>query len=174
VGTPQVVASGGNSPQGIRVTPDGKFVIVANQGSNNVSVFSLDSTSGALTAVPGSPFASGTQPGPVAIDPPLVAGKASSAKFVFVGDTGGNTLSTYRIDSAGNLTAVGAPTALGTDSQPSSIAVDPQGKFVFISIVPREMAGFTLDSSTGTLTPIPGSPFAVSSGGPTRGMVFIP
>jgi len=174
VGAPQVVPSGGNSPQGIRVTPDGKFVIVANQGSNNVSVFSLDSTSGALTVVSGSPFASGTQPAPVAIDPPLVAGKASSAKFVFVGDTGGNTLSTYSIDSAGNLTAVGAPTPLGTNSQPSSIAVDPQGKFVFISIVPREMAGFTLDSSTGTLTPIPGSPFAVSSGGPTRGMVFIP
>jgi 6-phosphogluconolactonase (cycloisomerase 2 family) len=174
VGTPQVVPSGGNSPQGIRVTPDGKFVIVANQGTNNVSVFSLDSTSGALTAVSGSPFASGTQPGPVAIAPPLVAGKASSAKFVFVGDTGGNTLSTYAIDSAGNLAAIGAPTPLGTDSQPSSIAVDSQGKFVFISIVPREMAGFTLDSSTGTLTPIPGSPFAVSSGGPTRGMVFIP
>jgi len=169
---PVAVPTGGGSPQGIRVTPDGKFVVVANQATNNVSVFSLDSSTDALTAVPGSPFASGTQPAPVAIDPPLVAGTTSSGKFAFVGDTGGNSLSAYTIDPAGNLTPVGVPTPLGTNAQPSSIAVDPQGKFVFVSIVPREMAGFTLDSSTGTLTPIPGSPFAV--GAVTRGMVFIP
>lgn len=174
VGMPVSVPTGGTSPQGIRFTPDGKFVIVANQGTNNVSVFSLDSTTGALTAVPGSPFTSGTQPDPVAIAPPLVAGTNRTGKFVFAGNTGGNSLSTYSIDSAGSLTPVGAPISLGTNAQPSSIAVDPQGKFVFVSIVPREMAGFTLDSSTGTLTPIPGSPFPVSSGGPTRGMVFIP
>jgi lactonase family protein with 7-bladed beta-propeller len=71
-------SSGGTSPQGIRVTPDGKFVIVANQGTSNVSVFSLDASTGALAAVPGSPFASGLAPGPVAIDP--------TGKFVFVGD----------------------------------------------------------------------------------------
>jgi hypothetical protein len=172
VGTPVGIATGGNSPQGIRVTTDGKFVVVANQVTNNVSVFSLDPTTGTLSAVPGSPFASGNQPGPVAIDPPLVAGTARSGKFVFVGDTGGNSLSTYSIDSTGSLTPVGAPIPLGTNAQPSSIAVDPTGKFVFVSIVPQEIAGFTLDSSTGTLTPITGSPFSV--GAVTRGMVFIP
>src|SRR6266566_4774206 len=34
-------STAGDSPQGIRVTPDGKFVIVANQGTSNVAVFSL-------------------------------------------------------------------------------------------------------------------------------------
>ena len=48
------------------ITPDGKFVVVVNQGSNNLSVFSLDATTGALTPVPGSPFPSGPQPGPMA------------------------------------------------------------------------------------------------------------
>lgn len=167
-------SSDGHSPQGIRVTPDGKFVVVANQGSSNVAVFSLDATTGVLTEVPGSPFTSGQQPGPVAIDPPVLAGTAPSGKFVFVGDTGGNSLVAYTIDSAGNLTPVGAPTPLGANANPSSIAVDPSGKFVFVSIVPREMAGFTVDPSTGTLTPIPGSPFPVSTGGPTRDMVFVP
>ena len=159
-------STGGTSPQGIRVTPDGKFVIVANQGTSNVSVFSLDPTTGALADVPGSPFSSGKQPSPVAIDP--------SGKFVFVGDTGGNSLSTYSIDSMGSLTPVGAPIPLGDIAQPSSIAVDPTGKFVFVSIVPREIAGFTLDSSTGALTPIAGSPFPLNSDGPTRDMVFMP
>lgn len=165
-------STGGTSPQDIRVTPDGKFVVVANTGTNNLSVFSLDSTTGALTAVSGSPFPGGSQPGPVAIDPSPGAFPAAPAKFVFVADSGDNTLSTYTIDSAGSLTHVGTPIPLG--GSPQHIAVDPSGKFVFISIVSRAMAGFGVDQSTGALTPIPGSPFAVSTQGPTREIVFVP
>ncbi len=167
-------SSGGNSPQGIRVTPDGKFVVVANQGTSNVAVFSLDATTGALTEVPGSPFASGQQPGPVAIDPTALSGlNPTIGKFVFVGDTGGNSLSAYTIDSAGSLTPViGTPIPLGANAQPTSIAVDPAGKFVYVGIVPQQIAGFTIDPTTGALTPISGSPFSV--GAVTRDMVFVP
>jgi len=166
-------SSGGTSPQGIRVTPDGKFVVVANQGTSTVSVFSLDATTGALTEVPGSPFASGNEPGPVAIDPPVLAGTTPSGKFVFVGNSGDNTLSAYSIDSAGSLTPVsGTPIPLGTNAQPSSIAVDPAGKFVYVSIASQQVAGFAFDPNTGALTPITGSPFSV--GAVTRDMVFVP
>jgi 6-phosphogluconolactonase (cycloisomerase 2 family) len=168
-------SSGGDSPQGIRVTPDGNFVIVANQGTSNVSVFSLDATTGALTEVPGSPFPSGQQPGPVAIDPPTLAGPgpAPSGKFVFVGDTGGNSLSAYAIDSAGSLTPVpGTPISLGDNAQPLSIAVDLAGKFVYVSMGTQQVAGFAIDPTTGALTPISGSPFSV--GAVTRDMVFVP
>ena len=171
--------SGGTSPQGIQVTPDSKFVVVANQGANNVSVFSLDSTSGAMTEVAGSPFATGQQPDPVAIDPApwqgyfVSGGPSPSAKFVFVGNTGGNSLSAYTIDSSGVLTPVaGTPIALGTNAQPSSIAVDPSGKFVYVSIVPKQIAGFSVDQTTGALTPISGSPFSL--GAVSRDMVFVP
>ena len=157
--------SAGTSPQGIQVTPNGKFVVVVNQGSSDASVFSLNASTGALAAVPGAPFASGSAPGPVAIDP--------SSKFVFVGDTGGNSLSAYTIDSAGSLTPVtGTPIALGDNAQPSSIAVDPAGKFVYVSIMPQQVAGFAVDPSTGVLTPITGSPFP--AGAVTRDMVFVP
>ena len=166
-------SSGGTSPQGIRVSPDGRFVIVANQGTSNVSVFSLDATTGALTEVSGSPFPSGQQPGPVAIDPPTLAGTAPSPKFVFVGNTGDNSLSAYTIDSSGSLTPVtGTPIPLGSNAQPTSIAVDPASKFVYVGILPQGVAGFALDPSTGALTPITGSPFSV--GAATRDMVFVP
>jgi 6-phosphogluconolactonase len=156
--------NGGDSAQGIRVTPNGEFVIVANQATSNVSILALASGTGALTNVSGSPFASGTQPAPVAIDP--------SSNLVFVGDTGGNTLSAYTIDNAGTLMPVaGTPLSLGTNSQPGSIAVDPADKFIYVSIVPREVAGFTLNPSTGALTPITGSPFSV--GQVTRGVVVV-
>jgi len=157
-------SSGGNSPQGIRVTPDGNFVVVVNQATNSVSVFSLNSGTGALTEVSGSPFATGNLPNPVAIDP--------SSKFVFVGNTGAGSLSAYTIDSAGGLKLTGTPIQLAANSQPSSIAVDPAGKFVYVSIAPQQLAGFALDPNTGALTPIPGSPFSV--GAVTRDMVFVP
>jgi len=153
-----LTSTGGTSADSITVTRDGKFVVVA--GGGTTSVFSLDTTTGALSEVPGSPFAIGVG---LAIDP--------SGKFVFVADQN-NNLSTYAIDSIGSLTPAGAPVPLAAEAE--SIAVDPAGKFVFVGLVPREIAGFTLDSTTGALTPIAGSPFALNSQGPTRGMVFMP
>jgi len=166
-------STGGDNPQAIRITPDGNFVLAANQGSNNVAVFSLDATTDVLTPVPGSPFASGLNPGPLAIAPPLLAGISASGKFVFVANTGDNSLSAYSIDSTGTLTPVtGSPIPLGSTAQPSSVAVDPGGKFVYVSILPQQIAGFALDASTGALTPITGSPFSV--GATTSDMVFVP
>ena len=170
-------STGGSSPQGIRATPDARFVFVANQGTNTVSAFSLNSSTGALAAVPGSPFATGSAPGPVAIYPPPVAVTSTSCcpsgKFVLVGNTGDNSLSVYSIDSTGSLTPVtGTPVSLGSNAQPQSIAVDPSGKFVYVSIAPQEVAGFALDQGTGALTPITGSPFSI--GAVTRDMVFVP
>ena len=166
-------STGGDHPQAIRITPDGKFVVATNQGTNNVAVFSLDATTDLLTPVPGSPFAGGPQPGPLAIAPPLLAGTSPSGKFVFVGNTGDDSLSAYSIDSTGRLTPVtGTPIPLGATAQPSSIAVDPGGKLVYVSIAPQQIAGFALDQATGALTPIAGSPFSV--GAATSDMVFIP
>jgi hypothetical protein len=123
-------------------------------------VFSRDPGTGALTAVPGSPFAIGDG---VAIDP--------SGKFVFV-VTAGNNLSTYTIDSMGNLTPAGGPAPFGAEGE--AIAADSLAKLVFVGLLPREIAGFTLDSTTGALTTIAGSPFPVNSQGPTRSAVFVP
>jgi len=102
----------------------------------------------------------------MAIDP--------SGKFVLVADSGNNNLTPYTIDSAGSLTA-GTPVFLGeTNSQPSAIAVDPAGKFVFVGIFNQRVAGFALDTNTGSLQPMPGSPFSGSPQFVTQDMVFEP
>src|SRR5258706_11578858 len=49
------------------VTP--RFAYVANNGSNNVFAFTIDSTTGALTPIPGSPFPPGTFPRCVTLHP---------------------------------------------------------------------------------------------------------
>jgi len=47
--------------------PAGKFIYVGNQSSTNVSGYSYDSTTGALTAISGSPFTVGSAPGAMVI-----------------------------------------------------------------------------------------------------------
>jgi 6-phosphogluconolactonase len=55
-------------PVSLAVDPSGQFVYVANQNSGNVSVFTVDAATGALTEVTGSPFPAGSGARAVAID----------------------------------------------------------------------------------------------------------
>jgi 6-phosphogluconolactonase len=164
-GTP-FANTGGDSPQGIRLTPNGDFVVVANLATSNVSVLSMTIGSGVLNNVAGSPFATGNSPIPVAIDP--------SGNVVLVGNTGGDSLSAYTIGAGGVLKPVtGTPMPLGSISQPQSVAVDPLDKFVYISIIPSQVSAFTLNSTTGALAPIAGSPFSFGAGTPPRDLIVI-
>src|SRR5438105_310329 len=65
-----------------------QFVYVID-GSNNVSVSAVDAKTGALTAVPGSPFSAGLRPSGLASDP--------TSRFLFVANAGSNDVSAYAI-----------------------------------------------------------------------------
>jgi 6-phosphogluconolactonase len=105
----------GSMPISVAIGPLDNFVYVANQGSNNISAFALEGTTGALTPLAGSPFAAGNQPSSVAIDP--------TGMFAYVVNTGAGTVSVYAIDAtSGALTPIsGSPVAKGT--QPAAIAI---------------------------------------------------
>ena len=88
----------GTTPVSVSVHPTGNFLYTVNQGGANcvngsVSAFSI--SSGALTALPNSPFAAGPCPSYVAID--------SSGSFLFVANGGTNNISVFSIDSSGAL-----------------------------------------------------------------------
>jgi len=63
--TSSLQEEGATAPYGLAVDPSGMFVYVANFGTDDVSAFSLDATSGALTEV--GTFAAGTGPHGVAV-----------------------------------------------------------------------------------------------------------
>src|SRR6266702_4301554 len=109
----------------VTVDPSGKFAYVANYHSANISAFTIDAATGALTAVAGSPFAAGTNPFSIAVDP--------SGKFAYVANQNSNNVSAFTIDATtGALTAVaGSPFAAGTS--PDSVAVAPSGKFLYVA-----------------------------------------
>lgn len=111
------------TPVGVEVDPTGSYVYVSSKANNNIHAFALNTTSGQLTAIAGSPFASGGQN-------PTAMVNDSSGKYLAVinsgtNGTGGNNdlqLFSYSGSTAGALVP-GASAATGTDpANPSSIA----------------------------------------------------
>ncbi|HMK84703.1 MAG TPA: beta-propeller fold lactonase family protein [Steroidobacteraceae bacterium] len=66
--TPVSTVAAGGFPLSVVIDPAGTFAYVANEDTDNVSVYSIDSTTGALTPVRGSPFAAGVDSRSIAID----------------------------------------------------------------------------------------------------------
>jgi len=134
-----------SSPQGIATNPRGDLLFVANNHSDDVSVFHI-LTDGSLDPVPG-PFPVGGTPAYLAVDP--------SGEFLYVGDIANGRVRVLRIDDTGELSAVQAVPA----GLPAEIEVHPSGDLLFV-------ASFTgirvfAVAENGTLTEVAGSPFAV-------------
>jgi len=139
----------------VTVDPTGKFAYVANTGDGNISGYTIDSSTGALTPALGSPFTAGTNPYSVTVDP--------TGKFAYVANMGDGNISGYTIDSStGALTpAPGSPFTAGM--APSSVTVVQSlgGEFAYVANPgDNTISAYIINSSTGALTPSPGSPFA--------------
>jgi len=106
----------------VKSDPSGTFLFVANQVNasvsstgNNISVYTINATTGALTAVAGSPFAAGKTPSSLMTDP--------SGKFLYVTNQGDNTISAFTIAAdTGVLTPV-AGSAFTAGRNPLSITI---------------------------------------------------
>jgi 6-phosphogluconolactonase len=129
------------NPTAMAVDPTGSFAYVANSGSNNVSMYSINTTTGILTSV--GTIASGTNPLSVAVDP--------TGKFAYVTNSGSNDVSTYTINATtGSLTSTGMVAA---GQSPTSIAIHPSGNFAYVtSSGSNDVSMYSIDPSTGALT----------------------
>lgn len=140
----------GLSPSAMVMNAAGSFLFVANTISHGISVYSVDASSGALTEVAGSPFLVPANPVSMAITP--------SGNFLYVVTPNITAVFGYSIASSGVLTQVPGEFAVGNG--PSGIAIDPQGKFVHVAnSSDNTLSILAINSSTGTLTSVPNSPF---------------
>jgi 6-phosphogluconolactonase len=97
----------------ISIDPLGKFLFVPE--TSGVAVYAINSATGVLAQVAGSPFAAGTDPGLVSVDP--------TNQTVYVINSGSANVSEFTLGSTGALTALaGSPVALQTDSCCMAIA----------------------------------------------------
>lgn len=153
---PTAIAPATATPAGVTVSGAG-FVYVANQGQGTVSAFSLDSTTGVLTPVPGLPFAAGTTPTGV-----LAMTTASSTNVLFVANQGSNNISVFDINPDGSLTQVtGSPFSAGLG--PVAIAAEPTHNFLYVADKnSNQLSAYRINGGDGALTPL--NPATVSTG----------
>lgn len=144
------------------------YAYVCNPSSDKVSGYSINTTTGAWTAVPGSPFAAGDTPDYVAVDP--------RGKFVFVANTSSSNISVYAIKATtGALSEIsGSPFNTRTINRPYNMAVDSTGRFLYVRHVEDEVTAFSINSTTGGLTEIAGSPYSIGPDGGNSDMMVDP
>ena len=133
----------------------GRFLFVGTS-ENNIEMYSIDSTTGALQEVPNSPFAS-THTSPIFLS------TESTGQFLYVIDSGGSkpdvdSFESFQIDPV-NLDLI--PTASGASDLPGLFvggATHPSGMsfYVFVndptSNPPNQPHFLLFDSSNGTFT----------------------
>lgn len=109
VGSPISV---GLSPVAMAVDPTNNFLYIVNQGSNTVSAFRINPTTGALSALNPATVTTGTRPVALSIHP--------NGKFLFVSNNGSSNISAFSLDpTSGKLAAIQTITS---SAQPSGVA----------------------------------------------------
>jgi len=135
-----------SQPAGIVDT--GKFVYAGLSATGQIAAFSIVSATGALTPVPGSPFAAGNNPDL------LVLGGFDN--FLYARNASDGTISGYSIDpNSGVLSPVaGSPFPIPG----VTLATDYLQQYLYVTGAGGIQA-FSIDSTTGALTAVAGSPF---------------
>ncbi|HKV39220.1 MAG TPA: beta-propeller fold lactonase family protein [Blastocatellia bacterium] len=161
-GSPFPAPDPGNA-YNLSVDPSGRFLFAANGtfAEGSVSAFTIDARTGALTAIPGSPFPTGGQQSVGAVVHP-------NGRFLYVENIFTSNVSAFSIDpNTGILSLIpGSPFASG--STPNGIAMDPLGRFLITAnfdFPPGSQGGvsvFKIDTNSGALSNVPGSPFSTS------------
>ena len=155
---------------GLAVDPSGKFLYAAALASPELAGFTIDKSSGALTAIAGSPFSVGTGPTQPVID--------QSGRFLYVSDIldpQGGILGFSINPTSGVLTPLsGSPFPTLPQAEPSGLVSVPSGKFLYAALSnDYSIAAFAIDPASGALTTVPGSPFVIGAAAST-GYIFGP
>ena len=133
-----------------------KLVFVPHVAPNAVYQFRLDEATGNLTDA-------GKAPGGTDKAGPRHLAFHPTQNFAYTSDEQGSSVTGYRLDSATGLTSFQTLSTLPADFQgqnsTAEVKVHPSGKFVWVSNRGHDsLAGFSIDSVTGKLTPLGQTP----------------
>lgn len=113
------------SVSGLAIDPAGQFLYASHSTGQQIRVFSINQTSGALSAIGGNTvtLAGGSLPRGMATD---------AGGHLYVALAGLDQVAQYSINSStGALTSLGA--ALATGSVPDRVAVSPNGAYLYVA-----------------------------------------
>jgi 6-phosphogluconolactonase len=122
---------------------------VADTSQNSLLPYNVNSTTGALTPLPGAPIAANCN-GPVAF------AITPSQHFLYVPCAQGNTFSGFAVNqNPGGLTAAGT---FMSDNNPFAAAIDAGGKFLYIANSGgNSVTGYSINVTTGAVSAIAGA-----------------
>jgi len=137
----------------VAVAPSGKFAYVVNYLANDISVYSIDPTTGLLTSI-GPRVHTEESPGYLTFTP--------SGKFAYV-TLAADDILVYSVDTTtGVMTSLGPAT--GPRSGRAAFTIEASGKFAYVGNMDLgNVSAYRVDAATGALTEIPGSPFATGA-----------
>ncbi|MDP1948777.1 MAG: beta-propeller fold lactonase family protein [Nitrospirota bacterium] len=146
----------------------GPLALVANSGSNTLSIYRVDASTGVLSSLGTVP--AGSYPYRVAITP--------NGLYAYVTNLLGGTVSSFGIN---NITGVLTPIPLSSPGtqNPYGIAMDPSGRFVWVANYGfHTVSAFSIDGSTGVLAsagptvPAAGFPHSITAH-PSGNFVYV-
>jgi 6-phosphogluconolactonase len=146
----------GDTPAVLAVDPSSRFLYVSSNSAAGIRGFAIGDPSGQLVEMQGSPFGVATvHGGGFAFAP--------TGRLLY---SGGSGISGFRYDAVtGVLTDIpGAPLGPAeSDSTAVDIATDVSGQHVYaVSMGAQTLSAYTVEPTTGALTALPGSPYAVA------------
>jgi 6-phosphogluconolactonase (cycloisomerase 2 family) len=161
------------------VDPSGRFLYLADGG---VSGYAINGVSGALTPTPNSPYIAG--------DTPIALRVSPSGKFLYVANHYGYDISIFTIDSTTGALTLSSTVSLGSTLEPWDLEINDAGTFLYVTsedysqafngILKSYLGMYAIDSNTGDLSPIKGSPLTFSQVGianlairPTSSVLYV-
>jgi hypothetical protein len=160
---PTVPANGGG--KGL-VVAQSQFLYAGFGDTDQIFAWSIDSSTGGLTTITGSPYTAPFMSGVPLNQQAIITNPAGSLLFIAVASP--SEIYVYQIGSDGSLTAAsGSPFSTGT-LEPGGLATDGLGKYLYVTQnfsdnTGEEIGAYSIGSS-GALTLVPGSPFAFPMG----------
>jgi 6-phosphogluconolactonase len=149
-------------------TNTGDYLYVANGNNTFVAGFGV-SSSGALSVLPNSPYNNGVAAQSLAVTP--------ANTFLYAGTTNG--IYAYAINSDGSITVQNSGVAVAQDLIPTVMQVDSTGGYLLASgfgtaVGAQAIGIYQIDSTTGLLTALTGSPLALYTGKASTPTVVTP
>jgi 6-phosphogluconolactonase len=149
-------------------TNTGDYLYVANGNNTYLAGFSVAST-GALSVLSGSPYNNSVAAQSLAVNP--------ANTFLYAGTTAG--IFVYGINSDGSITVQNDGSVAAQDIVATAMQVDSTGNYLLavgISTAQQVQAIgiYTIDTSTGLLTAVTGSPLALYTGNTSTPTVVAP
>lgn len=167
-GSPFSVPPSSSQPQGLTSSPNGQFLYVIDYfsafGGGKVDAFSIDQSTGALTALPGSPYQTGTYPTSIITN--------STGSFIYVAAGNGPGFKTSEFNTSIWIYSANSTTGALTDVTPimpdtaaSGIALTPDDKFTYDTRYQDDLIiASSVDPTSGLLSILPYGPYATANG----------